>query len=326
MLLLLSSALAQSGGDYELTWSTIDGGGGRSTGGDYVLVGTIGQPDAGEMSGGDYTLSGGFWPGGLEALLQCFVNFKHFAQFAMYWLDTPCDVGNNFCEGADLDYLGDVDLEDVKVLAYYWLSTCPPDWPFADDWLPSVGDSLNVDLMIDNFWMYQNLPGTTASTLTVNVSIMDDPCDNSSYTYDGELVLPDDVSVAPTTVTGGGIGDAFWTFASPACDQPEGLSDLGGAFTVKVTVTGDNFGNSGTAEAKFGIALLGDVNNDCVVNVADRGIINAFWRTGSAGSFTLKDCNLNSDDSVNVADRSIANAVWRGQLGQNSVSSPCPLR
>ena len=53
---------AQSGGDYDLSWSTIDGGGAmRSTGGDYELSGTIGQPDAGEMSGGDYTLQGGFW-------------------------------------------------------------------------------------------------------------------------------------------------------------------------------------------------------------------------------------------------------------------------
>ncbi len=123
-----AGVLAMSGGDYEISWSTIDGGGGRSTGGDYALTGTIGQPDAGEMSGGDYKLAGGFWPGGPIPAL-CFVNFEHFAEFALYWLDTSCDQ-NNWCEGADLDYLGDVDLEDVKVLAYYWLNDCPPDWPW----------------------------------------------------------------------------------------------------------------------------------------------------------------------------------------------------
>jgi hypothetical protein len=64
-------------------------------------------------------------------------------------------------------------------------------------------------------------------------------------------------------------------------------------FTVRVTVTGDDYDNTGQAEAEFGIALLGDTNNDGVVN---------------------------------VADRSIANAIWRGILGQNSVSNPCPLR
>lgn len=56
---------AQSGGGYNLTWSTIDGGGATfSTGGAYTLGSTIGQPDAGLLSGGPYTLSGGFWIGG----------------------------------------------------------------------------------------------------------------------------------------------------------------------------------------------------------------------------------------------------------------------
>ena len=54
-------ASAQSGGGYDLTWNTIDGGGGTSAGGNYSLSGTIGQPDAGTMSGGAYTLNGGFW-------------------------------------------------------------------------------------------------------------------------------------------------------------------------------------------------------------------------------------------------------------------------
>ena len=54
---------AQSGGGFDLTWSTIDGGGGASSGGGYSLAGTIGQPDAGSLSGGGYTLNGGFWSG-----------------------------------------------------------------------------------------------------------------------------------------------------------------------------------------------------------------------------------------------------------------------
>jgi hypothetical protein len=63
LLLAASAALAQSGGGYDLTWSTIDGGGGASSGGSYDLRGTIGQWDAGAMAGGDYTLEGGFWVG-----------------------------------------------------------------------------------------------------------------------------------------------------------------------------------------------------------------------------------------------------------------------
>ena len=53
---------AQVGGPYELSWFTIDGGGGTSSGGPYSLSGTIGQPDAGgPLVGGPYTLVGGFW-------------------------------------------------------------------------------------------------------------------------------------------------------------------------------------------------------------------------------------------------------------------------
>jgi uncharacterized membrane protein len=58
---IAGTVLASSGGDYELSWWTIDGGGGTSSGGDYSVSGTIGQPDAGSMSGGDYSLGGGFW-------------------------------------------------------------------------------------------------------------------------------------------------------------------------------------------------------------------------------------------------------------------------
>ena len=57
--------LAQSGGGYDLTWNTVDGGGYTySAGGPYALGGTIGQPDAGAMAGGAFTLAGGFWVGG----------------------------------------------------------------------------------------------------------------------------------------------------------------------------------------------------------------------------------------------------------------------
>src|SRR5512136_1869901 len=68
-------ALAQTGGGpstssgagYDLTWYTIDNGGGTAAGvgppGPYSLNGTVGQPDASAWSGGGYTLVGGFWGG-----------------------------------------------------------------------------------------------------------------------------------------------------------------------------------------------------------------------------------------------------------------------
>ena len=64
---------AQSGGPYDLTWSTVDGGGWTfSTGGTYSLGGTVGQPDAGVLEGGAYTLTGGFW-GGASAVNRLYL-------------------------------------------------------------------------------------------------------------------------------------------------------------------------------------------------------------------------------------------------------------
>jgi hypothetical protein len=68
LLLAVVPVLAQSGGEYDLSWSTVDGGGETfSSGGVYSLGGTIGQPDAGLMTGGVYTVGGGFWGGGAVA-------------------------------------------------------------------------------------------------------------------------------------------------------------------------------------------------------------------------------------------------------------------
>ena len=61
----VTSALLRTGSaSFDLSWFTVDGGGGSSGGGPYTLSGTIGQPDAGVLSDGDYTLAGGFWGGG----------------------------------------------------------------------------------------------------------------------------------------------------------------------------------------------------------------------------------------------------------------------
>ena len=59
LLLLVSVALASS--DYDISWFTVDGGGGNSIGGPYTLSGTAGQPDAGVLSGGTYTVTGGLF-------------------------------------------------------------------------------------------------------------------------------------------------------------------------------------------------------------------------------------------------------------------------
>ena len=51
---------AGAGDEFDLSWHTIDGGGGTSTGDGFILRGTIGQSDAGTLSGGGFELRGGF--------------------------------------------------------------------------------------------------------------------------------------------------------------------------------------------------------------------------------------------------------------------------
>lgn len=65
LLLEVTSAMAQVGGTYDLSWNTVGGGGTMfSTGGGFSLGGTIGNFAAGgPMTGGQYSLTSGFWAG-----------------------------------------------------------------------------------------------------------------------------------------------------------------------------------------------------------------------------------------------------------------------
>lgn len=80
LLLVLGggSALAQSGGTFNLRTTTLDAGGGTSTGGAFTLSGTVGQHDANPVpaSGDSFTVIGGFWQGALSALAVTLNSFE----------------------------------------------------------------------------------------------------------------------------------------------------------------------------------------------------------------------------------------------------------
>ncbi len=59
----LVAAGATSAQPFEISWWSIDGGGGVSSGATFEVRGVIGQPDAGVMTGGTFTLHGGFLAG-----------------------------------------------------------------------------------------------------------------------------------------------------------------------------------------------------------------------------------------------------------------------
>ncbi len=88
------------GGDFDLSWWTVDGGGGTSEGGDFVLRGTIGQPDAGDLAGGEFVLRSG------------------------YWQPAPATEGCGDCP-TDSDSDGDTDAFDLAVLLGAWGPVTP---------------------------------------------------------------------------------------------------------------------------------------------------------------------------------------------------------
>ena len=121
MVLLMFAAAALAGleapGGFDLSWNTIDGGGGTSSGGAYEISGTAGQPDAGTtMVGGAFQLSGGFWPGAGPSVNPC-----------------PADISP---VGGD----GIVNAADLLMVINHW-GACAVPCP------PSCSSDINHDCM-----------------------------------------------------------------------------------------------------------------------------------------------------------------------------------
>ena len=121
------SAHAQS----EISWYTIDGGGGTSTGGGYSISGTIGQPDAGpaaeSLTGGAYELTGGFWVA--TQVCGCLGDLNHDGQKngsdVQKFVD--CFLFGGDCSCADANQSDGVTVADVQVFVADILagSSCP---------------------------------------------------------------------------------------------------------------------------------------------------------------------------------------------------------
>ena len=50
------------------------------------------------------------------------INLPEYAIFALRWLDTPCNDLNNWCDFADLDQNGEVNIVDLEIWLTYWLT------------------------------------------------------------------------------------------------------------------------------------------------------------------------------------------------------------
>ena len=130
-LLAASAALAQSGGGFDLTWSTIDGGGAmNSSGGTFSLSGTVGQPDAQVapvMAGAGYELTGGFWPVANVCYCLADMNGDGKKDGRDVQLFVSCVLAGGNCSCADVDQANGVTLADVPMFVSNLLagSNCP---------------------------------------------------------------------------------------------------------------------------------------------------------------------------------------------------------
>jgi hypothetical protein len=116
--LLAGTLHAQS---LELSYWTVDGGGGTSTGGTLTLRGTIAQPDADQPAlGGTLELTGGFWPcavrmvGDVNGDVHCDVTdlLTLVYSFGLY----RGNPGYNL--ECDFNYDDAVDVSDLLALVY----------------------------------------------------------------------------------------------------------------------------------------------------------------------------------------------------------------
>jgi len=133
------TALAQSGGGFDLTWSAVTGGAQTSTAGGFAVSGTVGQHDAGTPmadAGGVYEVTGGFWvvqtPCTCElygdVVATCVVDVDDI----LYVLNSFADPGS-FPKG-DLEPCGgddDVDVDDIlaELNAFAGIFACPHPCP-----------------------------------------------------------------------------------------------------------------------------------------------------------------------------------------------------
>ena len=115
-------ALAAGPDGLDLSWHTIDGGGGVSNGGSLQMSGTIGQPDPGTMSAGDLTLTGGFWS--VRAAVEVLgdidgngvVNLLDFVEYLNCLTGPGAASIPTGCEAANLNDDSHIDMADFHIL------------------------------------------------------------------------------------------------------------------------------------------------------------------------------------------------------------------
>ncbi|MEM7754158.1 MAG: GC-type dockerin domain-anchored protein [Planctomycetota bacterium] len=138
-IVALALAAHAASAQFDITRSTVDGGGSTVGGGTYTLTGTIGQPATLAIDEGVLDLAGGFWPssnacgaaditttGLATGLPDGIVDLSDFSFYLSLWAsgDSRADItvtGNCVFELEDAS----VDLSDFSCYLASWALGCP---------------------------------------------------------------------------------------------------------------------------------------------------------------------------------------------------------
>jgi len=186
-LLMALLAWGLTGGDYELSQSTIAGGGGTCSGGDFILPGTLSQPAAGVMTGGDFMLAGGYGVIINTAPVACIVDGNQTVECEGYWgatvtLDGSCSTDPDSAPGTN---------DDIVYFDWYEGDTLLASGEIIDCNLP-LGEHIIILEVIDKAGAFDAngvtiiVQDTTPPVITLNGSatvVLE--CGVDSYTEEG---------------------------------------------------------------------------------------------------------------------------------------------
>lgn len=85
-----------------------------------IIIGAHTNDDGGNAAGQTYLIFSDDYACDLDG--SGWVDLVDFGRFVARWQDSPCNAGNNWCAGADINQVGGVDLIDLGILMRYWLT------------------------------------------------------------------------------------------------------------------------------------------------------------------------------------------------------------
>ena len=111
------------------------------------------------------------------------ISFEDFALFASNWTNDACASVNGFCNGADLDYSGTVDMADLIVFLDHWTQMAGYE-PFASD------------LVSDNTIILEDFSAFIDNWLDFNCDDSNQFCNGADINRDGSVDFIDFAQMA----------------------------------------------------------------------------------------------------------------------------------